>query len=294
MKVVLTGGAGFLGAWITRRLLSQGAEVRIFDTHRNDTLLRQLGVDPTRLEWIVGDITSSSDVELALAATSGVIHLAGILTPACSADPVLGARVNLLGTLNVFEAAKRRGLPRVVYSSSAGVFGSTDGRHPHPETHYGAFKLACEGSARAYWHDAGLTSVGFRPFIIYGPGRETGSSAGPTLACRAAARGEVYTIPFTGRIGLNYVEDVAALFVAALTADIEGASVYTLGGDVLSTDEIIELIGLAAPGARIDAEGPPLPIVSEIHGSDPSMLKPGWRTTPPAEGLAQTVTYYRE
>ncbi|WP_163837351.1 NAD-dependent epimerase/dehydratase family protein, partial [Providencia stuartii] len=67
---------------------------------------------------------------------------------------------------------------------------------PRPTTHYGTFKLACEGSARAYLADRGLASIGFRPFIVYGPGRETGLTAGPSLACRAAARGESYRIPY--------------------------------------------------------------------------------------------------
>ena len=124
---------------------------------------------------------------------------------------------------NVFEAALSHGIKRIVYTSSAGVYGPDDGMTPYPTTHYGAFKLACEGSARAYWSDHGLASVGFRPFIVYGPGRETGLTAGPTLACRAAARGERYRIPYVGSAGLVYVDDVAHAYKLALLRDAEGA-----------------------------------------------------------------------
>ena len=114
----------------------------------------------------------------------------GVLTPTCSANPVLGAQVNLLGSLHVFDAALAHGVRQVVYASSAGVYGPDHADYPAPATHYGAFKLAVEGAARAYWPTQGLASVGFRPFIVYGPGRESGVSAGPSLACRAAAQGQ--------------------------------------------------------------------------------------------------------
>jgi len=156
--------------------------------------------------------------------------MAGILTPDCQADPVRGAEINLIGTLHAFEAARRHGIRPVIYTSSAGVFGPHDGAAPAPTTHYGTFKLATEGSARAYWADHGLPSVGFRPFVVYGPGRETGLSAGPSLACRAAARGQPYVIPFTGATGMVYVEDVAAAYVAALTGKLDGARVFNLLG----------------------------------------------------------------
>ena len=168
----------------------------------------------------------TSDTDTVMSAAEGcdiVAHLAAILTPACRDNPIRGAEINLIGTLNMFLAARRHGMGRVVYMSSAGVFGPDNGHTPFPTTHYGAFKLACEGAARAYYADHGISSIGFRPFVVYGPGRESGGSAGPSLAARAAAWGEAYTIPFSGASGLVYVDDVAAAYEAAVLREIDDA-----------------------------------------------------------------------
>ena len=207
------------------------------------------------VDWRTGDVTDGAAVSDAAIGCDAVIALAGLLTPACRADPILGARVNLIGTLNVFEAALRHRIGRVIYTSSAGVYGRDDAESPRPMTHYGAFKLACEGSARAYFADHGLASIGFRPFIVYGPGRETGVSAGPSLACRAAARGEPYVIPFSGRAGLVYVEDVAAAYDLALLAQPNGAQVFNLVGAQASSEDVVAAIRLIIPDARLASTG---------------------------------------
>lgn len=294
MTILVTGGGGFVGAWIIRRLAAQGEGVRVFDARDDRRLVREIagGID---LDWRVGDIADGEAVAAAAEGCRAVIHLAAILTPACAADPVRGAMIDLVGTLHVFEAAKRHGIGRVVYMSSAGVFGPGDGANPRPTTHYGAYKLACEGCARAYAERDGTASVGFRPFIVYGPGREVGLTAGPSLACRAAARGEAYTIPYAGEADLIHVEDVAAAFVAAtLTPDLAGAHVFNLLGEVATTERIVRAIQAAAPGARIDAAGPMLPFAGAIAASpDLARLLPGLPRTGLDEGIARTVEFYR-
>jgi len=295
MRVLVTGGSGFLGAWIIRRLLARGLECVSFDVRTNPRLVEALVPErAAAVRWRTGDIADATATAHAFDGCDAAIHLAGILTPDCAADPVRGAQVNLIGTLNVFEAARSAGLRRVLYASSAGVFGPADGAVPLPQTHYGAFKLACEGSARAYWHDHGIASVGFRALVVYGAGRETGSSAGPSLACRAAARGERYTIPFTGATGLVFADDVAAAYEAALLADIEGAHAFTLAGEITPVNALIERIAALAPGAHIDAGGPPLPIATAFP-DDPALdrLLPGLPRTTLDDGLRQTVAFYR-
>jgi nucleoside-diphosphate-sugar epimerase len=181
-----------------------------------------------------------------------------------------------------------------VYASSAGVFGPTDGDTPRPLTHYGAFKLATEGCARAYWQDARIASVGFRPYIVYGPAREEhGSSAGPTLACRAAAWDEPYIIPFTGTTGLVYVDDVAAAFVAALQATTEDAQVFNLPGEAASTEQIIAEIHRHLPEARLSTSGPALPIAAEIPEGQLRTVFPDLPRTTLAAGVRQTIDFYR-
>src|SRR5581483_2961628 len=126
-------------------------------------------------------------------------------------------------TLNVFESARRKPLRGgIAFASTAAVFGPHDGATPYPENHYGAYKLCTEGNARAYWLDAGIRSVAFRPWTVYGPGRWYGMTAGPTLAMRAAAEDKPYTIPFTGQTGMDYVSDVAAAFVTGATEPRDG------------------------------------------------------------------------
>jgi nucleoside-diphosphate-sugar epimerase len=117
------------------------------------------------------------------------VHLAALQVPFCKADPVLGAQVNVTGTVNVFEAAKRQGLDTTIaYASSAAVH--NEHGEVAPRTLYGVYKVANEGTARIYADDDGVASIGLRPFIVYGPGRDQGLTADPTLAMQAAARGE--------------------------------------------------------------------------------------------------------
>lgn len=296
MRVLITGGSGFLGAWIMKRLLARGMECVAFDLRANARLIEALApAQAARVLWRSGDIASAADTARALDGCDAVIHLAGILTPDCAANPVRGAQINLIGTLNVFEAARAAGLRRVLYAGSAGVFGPEDGATPLPQTHYGTFKLACEGSARAYWHDHGIASIGLRPLVVYGAGRESGSSAGPSLACRAAARDERYTIPFSGATGLVYADDVAAAYEAALLREFDGAHAFTLAGDMTPVGTLIERIEAIVPGAQIDASGPPLPIATAFpHDPALASLLPGLPHTSLEHGLRETVAFYRQ
>src|SRR5207245_3702722 len=133
----------------------------VFD--RSDDPRRLLAImeprDLERVRFVVGDITDVSVVRSALEAARArcIIHLAGLQVPTCKADPVAGAFVNVVGTLNVFESAKVIGAERVVYASSAAVFGAGDADYPldesaacEPATHYGVFKRTNEGNARVY------------------------------------------------------------------------------------------------------------------------------------------------
>jgi UDP-glucose 4-epimerase len=294
MRILLTGGNGFLGAWIAKRLLERGFDIAVFDIVENRRLMNAIaGPAATKVPWILGDIVDGAAVLAAARNCGAIIHLAGILTPDCKANPVRGAQINLIGTLNVFEAARQLGISRVLYTSSAGVYGPDDGYTPKPTTHYGAYKLACEGSARAYLADHGLASIGFRPFIVYGPGRETGISAGPTLACRAAARGEAYAIPYSGRSGLVFVDDVAAAYEAALLRQPDGAHVFNNPGETVANEDVVAAIRKCVPDARITVSGPPLSIIPEIDASDIATVLPGLPNTGLAQGIAETVAFYR-
>lgn len=296
MKVLITGGGGFIGAWIIRRLVQAGHTPVVFDIHsRRDKLAEITGPDVAEaIGWITGDIISSEDLTAAAQGCDSIVHLAGLLTPACRENPILGANVNLIGTLNAFLAARAHGIDNVAYMSSMGVFGPEGGPEPHPTTLYGAFKLGAEHSARAFLADDGITSTGFRPYVVYGPGREIGASAGPTLACRAAARGESYTIPFTGTIDMIHADDVARIFLCAVERPPTGATALNLLGVTADTGDIVQAIKNLAPGADIDAAGAPMPIKAPTSEPRLAQLFPDWSPVSLEDGLSDTIAYYRE
>ncbi len=308
-RFLITGGQGFIGAWIAKQLLADGCSIVLLDLKPDDAILEQV-LEPEELgvvERVFGDVADSETVQKAVEASRAdrVIHLAGLQIPACRANPLLGARVNVLGTLNVFEAARQsRGQVRsVVFASSAAVAGRVedytgsipDGAHHLPRTHYGVFKTANEGNARVYWFDHGIPSVGLRPLAVYGVGREVGVTSGPTKAIKAALLGRPYTIQFSGDTAFNYVEDAASIFVRCARRCAEGAFALNMRGELLSVETFIRLIEAEVPAAKglIGSTGGSIPVAFDF-------LEPGLEAllgrvlhTPIPEGIHRTAERFR-
>ena len=129
-----------------------------------------------------------------------MIHLAALQVPFCRADPPLGARVNVLGTVNVFEAAKARPhLAPITYASSIAAFDANGTMAGHPGTIYGVYKRANESTAAVYFAENGVSSTGLRPHTVYGVGRDQGLTSAPTTAMLAAAAGTAVHDPVRRR-----------------------------------------------------------------------------------------------
>lgn len=262
-RILVTGGTGFVGARTVAALHAAGHAVRILDlSPRPEQLPAGIAA-----EIVKGDITDARTVVDAAQDCDGIVHLVGLMTVDCARDPVLGTRVNLIGSLNVFEAAKARRLP-VAYLSTAGVFGPKDAVHPQPMTVYGATKLAVEGAARAFFLDHGVPSLGLRPYIIYGPGESAGIAAGPSIAIAAAARRQPAKIRFSGRVGFVYVDDVARMLTSAMTAPLAGATVLTMSGDTADMQDFVAELARQSGWTEIAIDGVALRIPAEL-ASDP-------------------------
>lgn len=309
-RFLVTGALGCIGAWTVRELVRDGSPVVAFDLGRDARRLASImtAEELAAVTFVVGDITDLDALERTVDehAITNVIHLAALQVPFCRADPVLGARVNVVGTVNVFETVKRRAgrMAPLVYTSSIGMFSAgdvdprtgrlTEGAEAHPMTHYGVYKLANEGTARVYGLENGVSSIGIRPMTVYGVGRDQGMTSSPTTAIAAAVLGVPYRISFGGRTLFQYAEDVARTLIAASRSSLTGAHVFNLGGTVVEIGDWIEAIEEAVPGAAnlLTIAPTELPFPSEIDHDGLAALGP-LPVTSHRDGIRATAEVYR-
>ena len=309
-RFLVTGALGCIGAWTVRTLLREGVSVVAFDLGRDPRRIAQI-VEPgelDRITFVTGDITDLASLERALDqhAITNVIHLAALQVPFCRADPPLGAQVNVTGTVNVFEAVRRRGegMAPIVYTGSIGMYSPSDvdpvtGRleedaEAHPGNHYGVYKRANEGTARLYWTDSRVASVGLRPMTAYGAGRDQGMTSTPSVAIAAAVLGIPYEISFGGRTLFQYAEDIARTLILASRSAGDGSPVYNLGGEVVDVADWVNAIDEAIPGAasRISVAPTELPFPSNIAHDRIAELG-AVPVTPYREAITATAAIYR-
>jgi UDP-glucuronate 4-epimerase len=289
-RVLVTGAFGAIGAWAVRSLLDRGDAVVTYDLggSRHRLAIALGGEDePEALSHVQGDVTDLGALERVLDehAITSVLHLAALQVPFVRADPVLGARVNVVGTVNLLEAVRRRAdrMSPLVYASSIAAYGDP------PSTLYGVFKRANEHTATRYFEDFGVSSIGLRPHTVYGPGRDQGLTSAPTVALVAAAARVPFEVPFTGPLKLQYAPDAGEAFVRAGEVDYRGASVHNLDGPVATVDQILALVGDPA----LTAAGDPLPFPSDVDDASFTALVGGPVSRPLAEGVADAVERFR-
>jgi nucleoside-diphosphate-sugar epimerase len=310
MRVMLTGGYGCIGSWVARNLLERGDQVWIYDLKEDPRRLRLL-LDEERvrqISFLRGDVTDLAALREARRAhdITHLVHLAGLQVPTCRADPLLGAKVNVVGTLTVLEAVRQSQgqVQRLVYASSAAVFGPPDS-YPAgsladdvklmPTTHYGYFKCCNEGNARVYYQDHGVSSIGLRPWTVYGVGRDFGMTSEPTLAIKALALGRPYRISYGGWQDLQFVEDVANIFIRCLTAPYQGARSYNLRGHVVDLPAFHRALCEVEPAAaRLITFGDrQIAIAYDLDDRALQRDLGPMPCTPLAEGIRRTLTHFR-
>src|SRR5260370_2749909 len=282
---LITGAHGFIGAWIFKRLLERGTRVVIFDKSVDAQRLRLIMSEEeiAHAEVRIGDGHEAGSLSSVISSfkVTNLIHLAGLQVPTCRADPRLGAMVNVLGTINVFESARdaRDQLNNVTYASSAAVFGLVEEEHamterdePRPSTHYGVFKSCNEGNAPGYHLDHRVNSIGLRPLTVYGVGRDFGLTSDAPKAMKAAVAGRPFHIRFGGRTDFQYVADTADAFVPAVTSNLKGAHVFNLHGETIQVGDVVSEIVRLWPDARgtITVADRPLAIPAGLDESAPA------------------------
>ena len=241
MRVLVTGGGGFIGSHVVDRLLERGITPRIFDLSASPYH------SPLEVETFTGSITDSANLDLAMRDCDAVIHLAAVADVGhVLADPVLAEEVNTRGTLNVLEAACRAKVGRVVYGSTTWAYSDCVEQEvdeetpiPAPRHLYTATKLAGETYCAGYAELYELESTILRFGIPYGPrARAAGVVAKFT---DLAFEGKALTIAGDGSTTRSfiYVEDLADGIVAALKPEAAGRT-YNLSGD-----EVVTILGIA-------------------------------------------------
>ena len=304
---LVTGAMGCIGSWVMYHLLEQGAEVVSLDLgddrHRVDLLLSR--EEQQAINFEQGDLRDGQRL-FELVEKHGVdriIHLAALQVPFCKADPIVGAEVNVVGTVNVFEAARRFDIPHIAYASSVAVFGPPslypdgligDNALPDPRTLYGVYKVANEGTARVYWQDHKISSTALRPYTVYGVGRDQGMTSEPTKAMLAAVKGESYEIGFSGDMQFQLASDIARYFIEAADRAGDGAQSLNIGTETQSVAAVVEHIKAGRPGAAVSFKQNDLPFPAGFTGDALRAYMPDFKETSLDEGIQQTMAHFEK
>ncbi len=294
---MVTGAGGCIGSWVLALLARAGVPACALDLSEDERRPRLLMSEDElkKVQWRTGDISDTAAVLQILEAVrpSAIIHLAALQVPFCKADPVAGAKVNVVGTVNIFEAARRLGIKRLAYASSIAAYGAMDEGHGAMHTLYGAYKYCDEQIAKVYSEDWGIHSVGIRPGVVYGVGRDQGLTSKTTFAILAAAAGKPYEVPFSGGVSWLYAGEVASAFVHAVSRERAGAPVFDMNGVYAPVEEGLRILKQLAPSAAVTSSGQPLAFPMHLPDEPLRSYLGDYGRIPLAEGIRETYEAFR-
>ena len=295
--VLVTGAGGCIGSWVLALLVRAGVPACAFDLSEDRRRPRLLieEKDLARVSWRTGDISDFGAVMRVLEEVRpcAVIHLAALQVPFCKADPIAGAKVNVIGTVNVFEAARRLGIKRLAYASSIAAYGAMDEGHGAMHTLYGAYKHCDEQIALVYSGDWGVASVGIRPGVVYGVGRDQGLTSKTTVAILAAAAGKPYDVPFSGGVSWLYAAEVASAFIRAVSRERAGAPVFDMNGVYAPVEEGLRILKQIAPAAAVTSSGQALAFPMHLPDEPLRAYLGDYGSATLAEGIRETYDAFR-
>ena len=308
MRVLVTGGAGFIGHHLVRRLLADGDEVRVIDDLSTGYRWR---IEPVldRITYVQGSILDPSALDEAAAGCDVILHEAAIPSVARSVlEPRATSAVNVDGTIEVMLAAARNGVRRLVFASSSAIYGIPESlpcretELPGPQSPYGAAKIAGEHYINTLGALNGIETVILRYFNVFGPGQDPNSEYAAVVPkfVTAALAGERPTINGDGSVSRDfiYVDNVVEANMLAARVPVSGPLTCNVAsGARYSLLELLQAIGDAL-GQPVDPIfGPPR--AGDILHSQADITRArdalGYAMTVPfGEGIARTVAWYRE
>jgi nucleoside-diphosphate-sugar epimerase len=305
---LVTGGAGFIGSNLVRRLAGRGARVRVFDNLSSGHLENLAGLEKS-VEFVRGDLRDAVAVRDALRGVRHVFHVGALASVQASVDdPATTHEVNVTGTLNVLLAARDAGAERVVFSSSASVYGDSpempkrEDMLPEPLTGYALSKLAGEHYGRIFKGLYGLKFFALRYFNVFGPRQDPAShyAAVIPLFMRAYAAGRQPTIYGDGgqTRDFTFVEDIVSANLCCLAApETAAGGVYNVAyGDRVSVNDLARQIAALAGQPFAPTHAPARPGDIRESQADAALARRvlGWQPEHDfAAGLKTTYDWFK-
>jgi UDP-glucose 4-epimerase len=304
MKILITGGAGFIGSHIVEHYQRRAVEIRVLDNLRSGY---RHNLDGLHHDLIEGSITDRALVRRAVEGVDFIFHLAALVSvPESMEKPAECVDINVTGLLNVLEEAAAAGVRKLVFASSAAVYGDNpevpkvESMMPEPKSPYAITKLDGEYYLEMFRREGRLETASIRFFNVFGPRQDPKGAyaAAVPIFIEKALRGEDITIFGDGGQTRDfiYVKDIAgALAYAVETPSVTGVFNAGYGGEITINDLAAGIVAAAGSASRIAHAGERPGDVRHSRASAAKLLAAGWRPRHTLEeGLAATLAHFRE